>query len=87
MSSVGRHPTPAGNLARPEARCGSGFTTAAGASGAPPNRTPVTCWTIYRKLAGSAVMNVVCERFEARDFLLEIFPEGGGAARRRGADS
>lgn len=87
MSSVGRQPAPPENLARfPAGRCGSGFRTEGAIGAAAPNLTPVTCCTIWRKLAGSAVMKVVWERLEARDFLLEILPVGCGP-RRRGAES
>ena len=87
MSSVGRHPAPPENLAMfPAGRCGSGFRTAGATGAAAPNLTPVTCCTIWRKLAGSAVMKVVWERLEARDFRLEIFPVGCGPLRR-GAES
>nr|DAD43036.1 TPA_asm: hypothetical protein HUJ06_001266 [Nelumbo nucifera] len=48
-----------------------------------PNRTPVTCCTIWRKLAGSAVMKVVGDRFDARDLRFEIFPVAAGAVFRR----
>nr|DAD20465.1 TPA_asm: hypothetical protein HUJ06_021928 [Nelumbo nucifera] len=44
-----------------------------------PNRTPVTCCTIWRKLAGSAVMKVVGDRFNAWDLRFEIFPVAVGA--------
>ena len=68
---------------------GSGFKIGFTGSCELPNLTPVTCCTIWRKLAGSAVMKVVWDRFDARDFRLVIFPPAapGIAVRRFGAVS
>ncbi|KAF1886168.1 hypothetical protein Lal_00045398 [Lupinus albus] len=91
VSSVGRHPAPNGNLTPPAdppfSLFGSGFSTGAiFLISDPEYPAPVTCCTICRKSAGSVVMNVVCDRFDARDFRFEIFPVAP-TARRLGADS
>lgn len=76
VSSVGKHPAawPTRDSLLP-GLCGSGFNIGDTATWEFPNLTPVTCCTICRKFAGSAVMNVVWVRFDARDFRFEIFPD------------
>lgn len=82
-SSVGRH-----TCIRLPSRCGSGFNTGEAGTCELPSRIPVTCCTICRKFDGSAVMKVVGERLEARDFRFVIFPPVGiGFRARFGADS
>lgn len=69
VSRVGKHPCPC-RARLTLGRCGSGFnSTGAGTCKFPPgNLTPVTCCTICRKFAGSAVINVVVVFFDALDF-------------------
>lgn len=67
VSSVGKHPCPCITRLTP-GRWGSGFNST-GDGTWPANLTPVTCCTICRKFAGSAVINVVVDLFDARDFL------------------
>lgn len=76
VSRVGKHPPP-GN--RWPGLWGSGFSIMGGiVTCVLPNLTPVTCCTICRKLAGSAVINVVWDLFDARDFLFETLPPAVG---------
>jgi hypothetical protein len=75
VSRVGKHPVPCNRV---PGLCGSGFRIGTTGTGEFPNLTPVTCCTICRKLDGSAVMKVVWDRFEARDFLFETFPPAAG---------
>jgi hypothetical protein len=71
------HPAPCNRL---PSLCGSGFRIGTTGTGELPNLTPVTCCTICRKFDGSAVMKVVWDRFEARDFRFETFPPAAGIA-------
>jgi hypothetical protein len=70
---VGKQPPKLGNLE--PGLCGSGFIICVTGICELLNLTPVTCCTICLKFAGSAVMNVVWVRFDARDFRFETFPE------------
>lgn len=72
MSSVGKQP-PGITGDRVPSLCGSGLSI--GGNWELENLTPVTCCTICRKLAGSAVMKVVRVRLEARDLRLETLGE------------
>lgn len=79
VSSVGKQPGPGNRL---QGLWGSGFRIGTSGACALPNLTPVTCCTICRKLAGSAVMKVVWDFLEARDFRFETLPPAGGIGFR-----
>lgn len=79
VSRVGKHPAPG---IRPPGLWGSGFRIGTSGTCELLSLTPVTCCTMWRKLAASAAMKVVCDLFEARDFRLEILSPAVGIALR-----
>ncbi|CAL9751872.1 unnamed protein product, partial [Musa acuminata subsp. burmannicoides] len=77
VSSVGRQIC-CGSARSPTAGRTSSGLISCGTAGSPSNRTPVTRCTNSRKLAGSASMYVVVDRFDERDFRFETRPAGAG---------
>lgn len=73
-------PSPPHTAKGADGLCGSGLSTGGICICALPNLTPVTCCTIWRKLAGSAVIKVVWFLLDALDLRLETFPPVGGIA-------